>query len=292
MFCTTQKMDRCVFQNIGGTCDKRVLFGCFCTKHMRLMFGMDCVEDTIVTKRYTKTILKQVFTLPTNNIILPFPYKITEDGKFCLLRSEANDIISQYVSQLPIQDDASGQVRKRIAALWLSFCMSGYFVTENIGGSAGLFQDYIKSAQAYYDSKFNNCFIDIYGLGQPASGALNDFPIIYKILLQYVEFSTIKRREDVNPNNADQEMRTFQPNLILDLEKRAFVIVNDTNSETVCYKTDKGTFASPIIIAGTRQSNSLVPFESSHYINISPIEGIPNLCDGNNKIIKLNFIKN
>lgn len=286
---TVQKFDKCIFQNYLTTCDKRQPFGCICTKHMRLIFGMDCVEDIVTTKRFTKTITKQVFTSVSNSIVLPFPFQIDENGKFCLLRNEANDIISQYVGQLSLPDDATGTARKRISAIIFSLFMSGLFVTENTGVTCGLFADYVKLSSSYYDNKFEHCKIDIYGLGDNRmQGTFRDFPIIYRILLQFAEFSTIERDASRRNNTNDAAaMRTFTPNLILDLERHAFVIVNDINNETVTFQTDRATFASPVILSGKRTSSTLDAFTSSQFINMTAIEMVPNLCPSANKTISL-----
>lgn len=286
------KFDRCIFVNFGTTCDKRQMFGCFCTKHMRLFFGMDCVEDTVVTKRFTKTLYKQVFTLPSNNMVFPFPYKIEKDGTICFMRKEAYELVNQYVSQLPLQDDGNGTVRKKISATLLSLMMGGFLATDNIGTFTGLFQDYVKMSEIYYATKYTNAVIDLYYGPDDMTyqAAFSDFPILYKILFQYVEFSTIKR---ISGNNVEhqQDTRTFQPNLVLDLNQHAFMVVNDDNGETVAYKTDKATYGSPVIISGMRKSSSLLPFTSAQFSFSQPIDLLPNLCNTTKSKINMSVRK-
>lgn len=306
----------CVFNNLGVNCDKKMDFGCFCSAHMAAIFHMGVINDVVQTKSSTKRQTKQILTQPTD-IIMPFPFVFktktsntttndtqnnvavssgsssngqtsAENYSYCLDEVTANNLISRFVSKLTLRENSRMDVKNSIIAALISLLCNGTVLACNgSGANMSSFLTYMIATSNNYKKQAENktiLVLDFPQKGENSSMKLSQLPFIYLILFQYCEMSTI--------TNSQSNSITFSANIALDYPNRSFIMINETPETPFYYLQNNATYATPIILAGSRNTNATEfdVFNSSISVTFNPFQLLPTLCTANNNGITIQSI--
>ena len=303
----------CVFNNLGVNCDKKMDFGCFCSAHMAAIFHMGVVNDVVQTKSSIKRQTKQILTQPTD-VIMPFPFVFkpkTDNNStqndvniapnngtntpnnangatplsnytYCLDEVTANNMVSRFVSKLSLRENARMDVKNSIITTLISLLCNGTMLAcDGSGANMSSFLSYMIATSNNYRKQASNKNILV--LNFPNDGVnstipLSQLPFLYLVLFQYCEMSTII--------NSRGNAVTFSGNLALDYNSRGFITINETPETPFFYLQNNATYASPLIMAGTRTTTStdFDLFNSSVSVAFNPFQLLPTLCSSNNGI--------
>ena len=231
-------------------------FAIICPYHINILFFMGMHEDLLSFPDGNKIFRKQVLSnIPNNKKLLPAPLKIdppAENGKVCILDDiKMLAIVREYVHGLNLTESEAR--KQEVVYLICGLITNG---TCMLGPTVGIQLGAYMSFLAGYNNgdtlklMWRNTKIMCICQGQHFLYPMSELPSIYQILLAYVELSTIKMSQG-GPQYA------MMPNIILDLDKNAFVLVNiDDPVQPIALNKDNATYTSPLILAGERSTDT------------------------------------
>lgn len=253
------------------------LVGCICANHFRLLFNMEIVHDTLITfsgqKQY-KT--KQVLTGPTENII-PFPFRYVED-KFCLVKPQLESSFREHIQRIPTKSDAD---RHKLLRLVQGMLLNTYVMINNardICVQLAAIGEYLSEHAGALSVRTDTIQINVKtAANQYTNVSLSKFPVFYRLVLYYMEASIITvpavgagavATNHYLPWNVEVDAVTGY------IRHRALASPYDT-----CIQKDDATWASPLIVRGTRTTAVANPFANFALTSTSytTLEEVP-LC--------------
>lgn len=248
----------CVFSNY-SRCQNSIKssnpFGIICPDHMHELFSMAMKEDTLIYPTHKAVCRKQVISsIPNSKKLLPFPIKIdppNENGKICILEdTKMYTIVREFVNELNLTevDERINEVIFLICGLITNgTCM----MAPGIGPQLGTYMSFLASYHQAESLKLMWRNIKVRCI---STNNNNDFlypmtklPMIYLILLAYVETSKVKTTNG-------ESMLCIPANIYLDIDRQAFVLSNiDDPINPICLNKESATYTSPLILAGERE---------------------------------------
>lgn len=273
--------DECVF-SILGRCDTGTGaydFGCICRKHMRDVTLMDVSTDFLVSAVTTKKAMKQVF-VENRGVVLPFPYKMEgrdENAVWCIDPALLESSVNKFVNKLNVAE----KMIPDVIAIYQGLFSNGYVMyNQYVGSQLGAFQNFLSNGkeqqikQRWSDSKLYVIYTDEQGATRTFLYPMAKMPVIYQILFAYTEMSTNRSSSAANP-----ETVTLQPNVALDLNQNAFVVINENELNPVYLKKGESTWSSPIVIAGVTVTPAKIELFSKYAFSARPVfQNLPNYC--------------
>ncbi|AAN04383.1 Orf89 [Heliothis zea nudivirus] len=279
MFCSTSSQSgaqRCIFQNVYVRCTLPVA-GIICNPHLNLLFSMSLVKNRVVINNVAKT---KVYMAPTPNLrgdnkLIPFPYSVSE-GRVCRSPSIEN-IISEmqaWVSRLDVDQASACHLTQILTVMFTENLIASQDMSRNSDNMyLNQYRDYMQYIHKYdksLNSRFANTRIFAYSRNGSIEMSMTLMPQIIKILLFNCEAST----------NYIPEATSFPPNLYLDLDARAFKLINhDIVANPIAYyDVNRDTdVASPLVFAGDARDDVNVLF-SRNLVNFRVSEVGIALC--------------
>ena len=230
-------------------------FEIICSYHMNEIFSMAMKEDTLFFYSTNKVVCrKQVLSsVPNNKKLLPFPIKISpenEEGKICILdENRLYTIVREFIMELNLNeiDEKINDIIYLICGLITNgTCM----LAPNVGVQLGSYMSFLANYHQAESLKlaWANIKVRCHSNGNTFLYPMTNLPMIYLLLLSYVEASTVR-----TTTNA-QSMISIPANIYLDLDRHAFVLSNiDDPINSFCLNKEGATYTSPLILAGERQ---------------------------------------
>ena len=250
--CLFQTLNRCQNSTRGPS-----PFGIICPYHMNQLFQMNMKEDIIsFPDRKVVRRIQVISNIPNSKKLLPFPITIDpahESGEICFLDNvQMYSSVREFVHEINLSES----VEKIEEVICLLCCLisdgRGYMFgpSPSLGQQLGHYMSFLgpntlgtEMLKLMWKNVKVRCTKGDTNFLYP----MTKLPIIYQILLAYVELST------VTTNVGTSSIVSLPANIFLDLDKQAFVLTNiDDPVQPIALNKDNATFCSPLILSGER----------------------------------------
>lgn len=229
-----------------------------CENHMSSIFHIHYNEHTIMSlsvKAHGTMMYPEEHIFYDN--VLPFPYRYTNE-KFCIDTDIYERVVRNFVSTATSRNERDGD--RIFNILYMILNQSTNPMHDNIAEVSTIMPivAYFIKSNEHLNRLWSGTTIAMYSNGQITNIPFEKLPTFYKIFFQFAEFDTIVRGGGGNGGDTV----VLPPNLLLDLDKHAFVLMPETvDVANVCLYVDEKSLVSPLVLMGTtNQQAGYIPF--------------------------------
>ena len=231
-------------------------FGIICPYHMNLIFLMSMKEDLLAFNNYKTIYKKQILSYISNSKkLLPFPLKIhpeDENGEPCFLDGDGQmyTLVREWLNEINLTEPAD-RIEEIVCLICGLITDGRYMFSPSLGPQLGEYMTFLNDTinKEMLKSIWNNVKVRCIRGNNHFLYPMLKLPKIYQILLTYIEVSTVK----ITDPAIGITMLCFPPNIILDLDRKAFILINiDHPIYPIALNKENATFCTPLILAGER----------------------------------------